>query len=920
MTEVFEVVLRLSGYGLVAALVVALAVLLLSRTRCSKTVLLLLFAVVALRLVCPWSPPSPLSLFNAGFLDSYARQKGPALVDSYVGEYEIAVDMGGSAGDYDQAVDAGVEPTYNAELEQWVVRYHKDETGAITPAKTAREVYGPILSAIWLAGAAGFLLYGAVSYLLLKRRLRFAVRDEAIPGVWYSDRIPSPCVAGLFRPKIYLTFGLTEEEKGYVLAHERQHIKNGDHIWKVLAWLIMCVHWFNVSLWVLFYRALLWLTEEACDQRVLRQLGEDKKADYGQVLLSLSAGRRFRLSPSPIAFGEGDTKSRVKVILQYKKPLAAITALALAAAIVAGACLLTGPDQAQADGGDGGDPSAPVVTGDGAEGYGTYQIGDLIRLTPLSSVGSRSYLDERLRTAVVFTPERFYLQMEDLDVDGPIYRELTADSAGALSAAEYLPDGVRGWEVLDAGGQETGIHVYQQGHALFVGKWVTHGTVSPMSEYWYLMEALPVGAGETLEATDATWSIRLDDSGGPGWPLLFEGDFTRIELECDAGALTYDGLDAPAASLTVEGTPPQTVIEWLPVTVGQTEAASSAIVTFTAWQEGEVSLTGTITIRQTGLTNGLTTYAAYAALSDIDRYSFWQNQGGADGEYAQIRDSLAFLLADPLATWSLDLTHDGVDERVSVYNAILGEPEAGIFYLVVMEEGGNILWTDQAGAAHVGQNGLYLYEEDGLSYLLRWQPYGSSGWYTLSYQLFSLTEEGQEVILRENAVEYTIDDPMTVDVDALRALEEEITALLPQCQVLLSTNEDTPEGAWYGDPEDPVVPYLYSGYFGSYDDWVDLAQLQAMAQGTYTFTGEVVDVVTAENAASSGTVPHIKVQDTTYFTSVEPYFSFVFTVPVDDPSQYQVGDTVSVTADGPLYRWDLPDEGTHTTVELSREA
>ena len=920
MTEVFEVVLRMSGYGLVAALVVALAVLLLSRTRCSKTVLLLLFAVVALRLVCPWSPPSPLSLFNAGFLDSYARQKGPALVDSYVGEYEIAVDMGGSAGDYDQAVDAGVEPTYNAELEQWVVRYHKDETGAITPAKTAREVYGPILSAIWLAGAAGFLLYGAVSYLLLKRRLRFAVRDEAIPGVWYSDRIPSPCVAGLFRPKIYLTFGLTEEEKGYVLAHERQHIKNGDHIWKVLAWLIMCVHWFNVSLWVLFYRALLWLTEEACDQRVLRQLGEDKKADYGQVLLSLSAGRRFRLSPSPIAFGEGDTKSRVKVILKYKKPLAAITALALAAAIAAGACLLTGPDQAQADGGDGGDPSAPVVTGDGAEGYGTYQIGDLIRLTPLSSVGSRSYLDERLRTAVVFTPERFYLQMEDLDVDGPIYRELTADSAGALSAAEYLPDGVRGWEVLDAGGQETGIHVYQQGYALFVGKWVTHGTVSPMSEYWYLMKALPVGAGETLEATDATWSIRLDDSGGSGWPLLFEGDFTRIELECDAGALTYDGLDAPAASLTVAGTPPKTVIEWLPVTVGQTEAASSAIVTFTAWQKGEVSLTGTITIRQTGLTNGLTTYAAYAALSDIDRYSFWQNQGGADGEYAQIRDSLAFLLADPLATWSLDLTHDGVDETVSVYNAILGEPEAGIFYLVVMEEGGNILWTDQAGAAHVGQNGFYLYEEDGLPCLLRWQPYGSSGWYTLSYQLFSLTEEGQEVILRENAVEYTIDDPMTVDVDALRALEEEITALLPQCQVLLSTNEDTPEGAWYGDPEDPVVPYLYSGYFGSYDDWVDLAQLQAMAQGTYTFTGEVVDVVTAENAASSGTVPHIKVQDTTYFTSVEPYFSFVFTVPVDDPSQYQVGDTVSVTADGPLYRWDLPDEGTHTTVELSREA
>ena len=85
-------------------------------------------------------------------------------------------------------------------------------------------------------------------------------------------RISSPCVAGLFRPQIYLTFGLTESEKSYILAHERQHIKNGDHIWKMLAWLIMCVHWFNAFLWPLFYRAFLSQVEDACDQRVLRQL------------------------------------------------------------------------------------------------------------------------------------------------------------------------------------------------------------------------------------------------------------------------------------------------------------------------------------------------------------------------------------------------------------------------------------------------------------------------------------------------------------------------------------------------------------------------------------------------------------------------------------------------------------------------
>lgn len=137
----------------------------------------------------------------------------------------------------------------------------------------------------------------------------------------------------------------------------------------------MCVHWFNAFLWPLFYRAFLSQVEDACDQRVLRQLGEDKKADYGQVLLTLSAGRRFRLSPSPIAFGEGDTKSRVKVILRYKKPIAAITALALVAAIAAGACLLTGPDRAQADRARRRGPLRPSP--DGGWGRGLWDLSDL---------------------------------------------------------------------------------------------------------------------------------------------------------------------------------------------------------------------------------------------------------------------------------------------------------------------------------------------------------------------------------------------------------------------------------------------------------------------------------------------------------------------------------------------------------------
>ena len=158
MTELFSTVLRMSGYGLVAALIASLAVLLLSRARCSKTALLLLFAVAALRLVCPWSPPSPLSLFNAGFLDFYAGRYSTVLEDGHVGPYLTTTNVY-EPEVFDRVVDAGVAPVYNEDLDLWVVRYHEDETGTITPAKTNQEVYGPILSALWLAGAAGFFLY-----------------------------------------------------------------------------------------------------------------------------------------------------------------------------------------------------------------------------------------------------------------------------------------------------------------------------------------------------------------------------------------------------------------------------------------------------------------------------------------------------------------------------------------------------------------------------------------------------------------------------------------------------------------------------------------------------------------------------------------------------------------------------------------
>lgn len=341
MTALFTTVLRMSFYGALTAVLAAAVFLLLRRSRCSKTVLLLLWAAAALRLTCPWFPSSPVSVLNLvpASLTQQTADAAPVVQPS-------------------NAVPV-IEPSDN------VLTPARPQGSAISaPGPAASPQSSALLAVlpwIWLTGTTIMVGYGVLSYLRLRRRLRFAVRDEADPQIWYSDRICSPCVAGLLRPKIYLTFGLTEQETGHILAHERQHLRNRDHLWKALGWLILSIHWFNPLLWLCwpcFLRAL----EEACDQRVLRALGEEQKTDYCQSLLALASGRRFRPGISPLAFGEGDTKGRVRSILRYKKPLTAVTVCVLVAAAAAAVVLTTGradtPGVASAER----DPLSPATT------------------------------------------------------------------------------------------------------------------------------------------------------------------------------------------------------------------------------------------------------------------------------------------------------------------------------------------------------------------------------------------------------------------------------------------------------------------------------------------------------------------------------------------------------------------------------
>lgn len=211
------------------------------------------------------------------------------------------------------------------------------------PATTAPAPEAPAprltetLSYVWLGGVIAMLLWAAVSDVRLRLRLRGAVREQE--NIWRCEGIDSPFVLGVFRPRICLPPELSGEQLGYVLAHERGHIARRDHVWKPLGWLLLCVYWFHPLLW-LAYALLCRDLELACDERVARGLDRAGIADYAETLLA--CGCRRRHAPmSPVAFGELSVKARVKAVLRYRKPVFLRVAAALVIVAAVGAFFLT---------------------------------------------------------------------------------------------------------------------------------------------------------------------------------------------------------------------------------------------------------------------------------------------------------------------------------------------------------------------------------------------------------------------------------------------------------------------------------------------------------------------------------------------------------------------------------------------------
>ena len=326
MSELFLKILEMSLSA--NCLVLVLLLLRLVLKKAPKWIHVLLWGLVALRLVMPFSIESKLSLIPEPMAQGNIITN---VGNAPIGKTDII------------EIYEGLEPT--VEQERPVVSLITQE-GSLKPAKTVANTVYPVLSWIWVAGVVLMLMYTLISYGMLRHRVNTAVPLKK--GIFQSENVDSPFVLGLIRPKIYLPFRMDADTLAYVIAHEQSHIRRKDHWWKPMGFVLLAVHWFNPLMW-LGYFLLCRDIELACDEKVIKQMDNENRANYTQALVTCSIHRR-RIAACPLAFGEVGVKERVKSVMNYKKPAFWIVIAAVVISAVVAICFLTNPTESKEPG------------------------------------------------------------------------------------------------------------------------------------------------------------------------------------------------------------------------------------------------------------------------------------------------------------------------------------------------------------------------------------------------------------------------------------------------------------------------------------------------------------------------------------------------------------------------------------------
>lgn len=375
--EIFLTFAEKNGMVTIVILLV-LAVRFLLR-NCPKKYAYWLWAIVGLRMVFDLPFSARFSIFN---LFSYAGRPGV--------HAQLLQQPAGSGSGLHEALPAARELLDGA-------GHTQISSDALTGGASWSPGIFAILFFVWLAGMLVVLGYGICSWRSCRKRVRTAVIAKGIGqtdqtgraglrriAVWQCEKIPSPFVMGIFRPKIYVPFGIEEHVLQYILAHESCHIRRLDPLWKQLAFLLLAVYWWNPLVWVAF-ACMAEDMEMSCDEAVIASLGCQVKKEYSVSLLTFAAERR-PYSFAPVAFGEGDAKRRITNVLHFKKNRVWVTVILTCLLVAVAAVCLTNQVQASAG------PQEQAYIGQWAEAFCQRDGDAILRMT---SEDAKKDLEER---------------------------------------------------------------------------------------------------------------------------------------------------------------------------------------------------------------------------------------------------------------------------------------------------------------------------------------------------------------------------------------------------------------------------------------------------------------------------------------------------------------------------------------------
>lgn len=743
-----DVFLKLVNLSISASwLILAVLVLRVVLKKAPKWVMPLLWGVVALRLVCLFSIESALSLIPSA-------ETIPSEIVTETREPVL----------YEQAtLDIVTNPTLPSAAEV-----------PVGVSRQQAQVDFNIYSVLWLAGMAALLVHALVSAGKLKRKLATAIllRDN----IYESEFVDSPFVFGVVKPNIYLPMHMDEGTAAYVIAHERAHLARRDHWWKVLGYLVLALHWFNPLVWVayiLFCRDI----ELACDEKVVKGLDGAARADYSQALLSCAAPKRA-VAACPLAFGEGNIKTRVKSALHYRKPAFWVAAAAVLAVVIVAVCFLTNPRSERGslvwaqklNAADVASIELYVPAEGKARQYKKLDTEEMAQAVELINSSRGTYI-EKPETVYGGLPVWFLLTMADgtvhavgsvvghyLIIDGDTFDAdvenqaewenyvLKGDSASPIDMADRLSYALYG--------MTTG--VYTLGEAVFEDSvWETSyeetfANTKSTPELW-LSSAL---------GTDMTGILYGTVTAARGYSYRFS-EWEEIDLTVS----NFDWLFRSGSGEDWDGT----------------SAAKLRRENAHAWR-------GTRTGEDVNATVPMAEIRRQDELTAMDQWLLLQQKDGSLYLVMGYRSGahpyrwIVRLNGGATELTRADLNGDGIEEVISYTGTSTQEP----YRLRVSNQSGEELWSAELGLAHVGWSSYFLYRDSVKTALLRYEPTIYQGEASYSYELFMLSENGTTT-LAENSVSFSINpdskDPWPAEA---QKFADEVNRLLDQSELLFS--------------------------------------------------------------------------------------------------------------------------------------